>query len=86
MDDHTNFHKMPAMTRRAFLAGLMAVPAAACVPGLGSVEPQTHVFTQRDFMDLLREAQHTVIENGVGNPGPCIVRVGGVIFNERDLA
>lgn len=39
MTDHHDFHTMPAMSRRAFLAGLMAVPAAAMVPGLGEARP-----------------------------------------------
>jgi len=29
---------MPALSRRAFLAGLMAVPAAACVPGIAAAQ------------------------------------------------
>ena len=38
MTDHHDFHSMPAMSRRAFLAGLMAVPAAAAVPGIALAE------------------------------------------------
>lgn len=38
MPDSTAFNDQPYLTRRGFIAGLMAMPAAAAIPGMPSRE------------------------------------------------
>jgi len=43
MPDSTAFNDQPYLTRRDFIAGLMAMPAAAAIPGMPTEIPVRYV-------------------------------------------
>jgi hypothetical protein len=91
MTDHEDFHTMPALSRRAFLAGLMAVPAAAAVPGLGEVKNDIGVWLgpvwmcRAGYQDISRAMIYSATDSGfqIFRPPVGWLEVYGLEFVKR---